>query len=105
MFVSGAAKAAVVACFSVLLDYNTRSKARTFDLMLFEPNLASTNRRTMTPCAKSVIAGCRSYGAMAEPTVGAGYARGLLELAVSKGASRRVLAERAGIELADLEDQ
>jgi AraC-like DNA-binding protein len=59
----------------------------------------------MTPGAKSVIAGCRSYGAMAEPTVGAGYARGLLELAVAKGANRRALAEAAGIEPVGLEDQ
>lgn len=43
--------------------------------------------------------------AMAEPTVGAGYARGLLEFAARKGAGRRDLAARAGIALADLADQ
>lgn len=42
---------------------------------------------------------------MAELTVGAGFARGLLELAVSKGASRRTLAERSCIDIKDLEDQ
>ena len=41
---------------------------------------------------------------MAEPTVGAGYARGLLELAVSKGAARAALLARSGITEADLED-
>ncbi|MDB5417093.1 MAG: AraC family transcriptional regulator [Phenylobacterium sp.] len=73
--------------------------------MLFEPNLTTANQRNMTPCVKSVIAGCRDGAAIAEPTVGAGYARGLMELAVAKGASRRTLAERSGIELADLRDQ
>jgi AraC-like DNA-binding protein len=43
--------------------------------------------------------------AMAELTVGAGLARGLISLAVSKGADGAELAARAGIELADLEDQ
>ncbi len=43
--------------------------------------------------------------AMAEPTVGAGYARGLLEFAVSKGAARAALLERSGIAAADLTDQ
>src|SRR4030095_9672676 len=42
---------------------------------------------------------------MHEPTVAAGLVRGLMELAVSKGASREVLAERAGIDPADLQDQ
>lgn len=42
---------------------------------------------------------------MSELTVGAGLARGLLEMAVSKGADRGELAGRAGIDLADLEDQ
>ena len=43
--------------------------------------------------------------AMKGPTVGAGFARGLFHLAVSKGADRRHLAERAGLDLARLEDQ
>jgi AraC-like DNA-binding protein len=55
----------------------------------------------MTSDAKGMISGCR-HGA---PTVGAGFARGLLELAVSKGASRQALAERSGIDLTDLADQ
>src|SRR5215472_16649921 len=42
---------------------------------------------------------------MSEPTVAAGYARGLMELAVSKGASRRVLAQRSGIDPQELQDQ
>src|SRR6478672_5260418 len=63
----------------------------------------------MTPGIKIMAQGCRGAGvrsgAMAVPTVGAGFAHGLLELAVSKGADRRALADRAGIALADLEDQ
>ena len=42
---------------------------------------------------------------MSELTVAAGYARGLMELAVSKGASRRVLAQRSGIDPQELQDQ
>jgi len=42
---------------------------------------------------------------MAEPTVAAGFVRGLLELAVAGGADRGALAERSGIDLADLDDQ
>lgn len=42
---------------------------------------------------------------MRELTVAAGLARGLLELAVSKGADRRALAAQAGIDPADLLDQ
>jgi len=53
----------------------------------------------MTPRIKSVIAGNRDL------TVAAGLARGLLELAVAKGADPAVLAARAGIDLADLADQ
>ena len=41
---------------------------------------------------------------MSEPTVSASFARGLLELAASKGASRAVLAERSRIEPAELQD-
>jgi len=59
----------------------------------------------MTPCIKSVTFGYTAEVAIAEPTVGAGYARGLLGLAVAKGASRTELAERAGIDLRDLADQ
>ncbi len=42
---------------------------------------------------------------MPELTVAAGLVRGLIELAVSKGASQTALAERAGIDLATLDDQ
>ena len=42
---------------------------------------------------------------MPEPTVAAGLVRGLMELAVSKGASREVLAERARIDPEELQDQ
>jgi AraC-like DNA-binding protein len=42
---------------------------------------------------------------MSKSTIAAGFARALLELAVSKGAGRKLLAERAGIALAELDDQ
>ena len=42
---------------------------------------------------------------MADLTVAAGLARGLVELAVAKGASEAALLERAGIARADLLDQ
>ena len=38
-------------------------------------------------------------------TVGAGLPRGLLNLAIAKGADAAELARRAGIALADLDDQ
>lgn len=41
---------------------------------------------------------------MSESSVSAAYARGLLDLAVSKGAGRRVLLERSGIQEQDLSD-
>src|SRR4051794_38615528 len=41
---------------------------------------------------------------MSDPTVGAMVVRAQLELAVSRGASRKALAERSGIELAQLRD-
>jgi AraC-like DNA-binding protein len=40
-----------------------------------------------------------------EPTISAGFARALLELAVRKGADRQALATRSGIDLNALEDQ
>jgi AraC-like DNA-binding protein len=43
--------------------------------------------------------------AMTEPTAGAGYARGLLQLAVSKGADPAALLRQAGVAASDLEDQ
>lgn len=42
---------------------------------------------------------------MHEPTISAGFARALLELAVSKGASRQLLLDRSGIAPDDLQDQ
>jgi AraC-like DNA-binding protein len=42
---------------------------------------------------------------MREPTISAGFARALMELAVKKGASRAALAERSGIDPEDLQDQ
>jgi AraC-like DNA-binding protein len=42
---------------------------------------------------------------MAKPTVSAGYARALMELAVSKGASRTALAERSSIDPEELQDE
>jgi len=42
---------------------------------------------------------------MHEPTISAGFARALLELAVSKGASRQLLLDRSGIAPEDLQDQ
>ncbi len=42
---------------------------------------------------------------MLRPTVAAGFARALLDLAVEMGANRQVLAERSGIDIEDLEDQ
>jgi len=46
----------------------------------------------------------RPYRAAAEPTIAAGLARGLLEFAQAKGASRRTLLERSGIDEAALHD-
>ena len=42
---------------------------------------------------------------MAEPTVGAGFARGLLDFAVAKGAPREALLREAGLAATDLDDQ
>jgi len=47
----------------------------------------------------------RDAGAMRESTIAAGFARALMELAVSKGADRKQLAQLSGIPLAELEDQ
>lgn len=41
---------------------------------------------------------------MREPTVSAGFTRALMELAVSKGATEKQLARRAGIDLENLQD-
>jgi AraC-like DNA-binding protein len=59
----------------------------------------------MTTRIKSMTAGCRGAPAAThELTVGAGGARALLELAVSKGAGREELARRAGIGPSELEE-
>lgn len=58
----------------------------------------------MTPRIKRMTAGTREPGTLNEPTVAAGFARGLMDFAVSKGASRRELAERSGIDPVELED-
>ena len=42
---------------------------------------------------------------MDEPTVGAGFARGLMKFALARGAERRALELQSGVRLADLEDQ
>lgn len=42
---------------------------------------------------------------MTEPTVGAGYAKAVLDFAASKGASRKALSERSGISPDDLVDR
>ncbi|WP_309092669.1 AraC family transcriptional regulator ligand-binding domain-containing protein [Phenylobacterium sp.] len=42
---------------------------------------------------------------MTEPTVGAGFVRGLLEFAVRRGVDRQALAARAGLDLAALRDE
>ncbi|MET0272379.1 MAG: AraC family transcriptional regulator [Phenylobacterium sp.] len=59
----------------------------------------------MTAQTKSMTAGCRCGEAMAGPTVGAGFFRGLLELAVAKGAPRDALIARCGVDPALLADQ
>jgi AraC-like DNA-binding protein len=46
----------------------------------------------------------KARGAAIGPSVAAGIAKGLLDFALSKGASRRLLVERSGIALEDLED-
>lgn len=57
----------------------------------------------MTGGVKSVIPGIKGSAAP-EPTIGAGFVRALLDLAVSKGANREELAARAGIDSAQLGD-
>ncbi|HEY0414565.1 MAG TPA: AraC family transcriptional regulator [Allosphingosinicella sp.] len=42
---------------------------------------------------------------MFQPTVAAGFARGLIDFAAGKGADRRALAERSGIAPGEIEDQ
>lgn len=49
--------------------------------------------------------GLRKSGTMAGPTVGAGFARGLFELAVARGADRAALSATAAIDPKTLQDQ
>jgi len=68
------------------------------------PFLAKDSRDMQRPVGEKW--GARFMSArMAGPTVGAGFARGLFELAVRKGAERRALAAAAGVDAATLEDQ
>ena len=59
----------------------------------------------MSPGAKPMIVGCDHRRPGPGPTVSAGFARGLLELAVAKGADRRRLLDQAGLTGEALEDQ
>ena len=58
---------------------------------------------TMTPRIKTMTAGDRTPESTA--TVGAGFTSALLELAASKGADRKVLAERSGLDPEALRNQ
>jgi AraC-like DNA-binding protein len=58
----------------------------------------------MTAPLKNMTSGLTAAKAEAGPTVGAGYAKGVLDFAVSKGASRAELLARAQIAAGDLED-
>jgi AraC-like DNA-binding protein len=60
---------------------------------------------SIAPGIKGKSARNKGAKAMPELTVAAGLARGLLELAVSKGASRKELARRSGIDPEELKDQ
>jgi AraC-like DNA-binding protein len=55
--------------------------------------------------AAMLITNIKNTDAVSRTTVGAGYALGLLNLAVAKGANRAQLLARAGIRADDLEDQ
>lgn len=59
----------------------------------------------MTPVIKNMTSGSKGAEPMPEPTVAAGFARALLDLAVSKGASRKALIERSQIDPEELQDQ
>src|SRR5262245_98402 len=58
----------------------------------------------MTVVLKNMASGLNLKKLPSGPTVGAGYARGLLNFAVSLGADRAVLLRRAKIEAADLDN-
>lgn len=58
----------------------------------------------MIAVPKNMTSGLKAGKAAAGPTVGAGYAKGLLSFAVAKGASREKLLDRSQISGADLDD-
>jgi AraC-like DNA-binding protein len=58
----------------------------------------------MTAAIKDLTPRLSTRKAAPGPTVGAGFAKGLFDFAVSKGASRELLIERSGIALNDVED-
>jgi AraC-like DNA-binding protein len=68
--------------------------------ILFETSVSPTDRWDMMLRTKNMTDRDTGGG-----TIAAGFARALMELAVSKGADRKALAERSGIPLAELEDQ
>jgi AraC-like DNA-binding protein len=59
----------------------------------------------MTAAIKKVTSGVKGKSGGTAPTVAAGFAKALIELAVSKGADERQLRERAGLRPGDLADQ
>ena len=59
----------------------------------------------MTAVINHMALGFTEGGGMAQPTVAAGVAKALMDLSVSKGASRRLLIERSRIDPDDLSDQ
>ena len=61
-------------------------------------------RVALTGDVKVLISGITNSDAVSRTTVGAGYARGLVELAVSLGARREQLMARAGLVADDLDD-
>ena len=73
--------------------------------MPFDATLPVSVRPTMTPGANLMSAGCANRPWHAEPTVAAGFAAGVLDVAEARGADRGELARRAGIDLAELADQ
>src|SRR5262245_17331294 len=58
----------------------------------------------MTAAPKNVTSGPKSVRAAAGPTVSAGYAKGLLSFAVSKGADRAQLLALSGLSAPLVED-
>jgi AraC-like DNA-binding protein len=59
----------------------------------------------MTLGVKNMTAGCQGRRSDRGPTIAAGFARALMQLAVSKGANQKVLAERSQIDPLELQDQ